>query len=285
VIDLHTHSALSDGTDSVQELVGKARRAGVEVLSLTDHDTMDGVDLAKQIGRSLGIEVLRGMEMSTHIEIDGEEESVHLLAYGCSPDDPGLRSLLEEVREARRMRVPRMLAILARLGMPMELAEVQAQSARASSSGRPHVADAMVARGYVADRDEAFRLYLDDEGPAYVHRYTPALGEAITIVTAAHGVPVLAHPWGRGNRDVMTGQVIASLRDQGLFGIEADHTDHSEEERRVLHELAHELGLVATGSSDYHGTGKTRNPLGVFSTPRDVYEAIRTEIEERGGQP
>ena len=283
MIDLHTHSAVSDGTDTVSELLQAARAAGVEVLALTDHDTMDGVDEAQEEGRVLGVEVLRGMEMSTHVMVDGRHQAVHLLAYGCPPDDPELASLLEAVREARRTRVPQMLELLAGLGMDLSLDEVQAQ-AWGPSVGRPHVADAMVARGYVADRAEAFRDYLYDHGPAYVERYTPTVDEAVRAVTSAHGVPVVAHPWGRGNRAVVTREVFARLKEQGLYGIEADHVDHTEEERRLLHELADDLGLVATGSSDYHGKGKTRNPLGAFHTSREVYEAIRTEIEERGGQ-
>ena len=284
MIDLHTHSAISDGTDTVPELVRKAHDVGIDVLSLTDHDTMDGVDEAKEIGKDVGVEVLRGMEMSTHIYRGGEEKSVHLLAYGARPDDPDLTAMLETVLEARRTRVPRMLELLAGMGMPLDIADVEAQSVRASSSGRPHIADAMVAKGYVASRDEAFSRYLDDSGPAYVNRYTPTLTEAVDLVTGAGGVPVIAHPWGRGSRAVITSDLLTGLKEHGLYGIEADHVDHTDEEKQLLHQLADDLGLVATGSSDYHGTGKTRNPLGVCSTPREVYEKIRTEIEERGGQ-
>ena len=285
MIDLHTHSAISDGTDTVPELIRNASQAGIDRLSLTDHDTMDGVELAQECGRIAGIEVLRGMEMSTHVVVDGVKRSVHLLAYGCLPEDPELASLLEAVVEARRTRVPRMLELLAGLGMPLELGEVQAQSARAFSVGRPHVADAMVARGYVANRDEAFRDYLHDLGPAYVTRYTPTLFEAVDAINRACGVAVVAHPWGRGSREFLTEELIAEAGARGLYGIEVDHTDHGLEERQVLRELARDLGLRVTGSSDYHGTGKTKNPLGVFSTAVEVYEAIRNEIEERGGRP
>jgi len=284
MIDLHTHSAISDGTDTVPELVRKARDAGIDVLSLTDHDTMDGVDEAKNVGKTIDVEVLRGMEMSTHVDTDGGEQSVHLLAYGARPDDNDLNTMLEAVREARRTRVPRMLELLAELGMPLEIADVEAQSARAASTGRPHIADALVAKGYVTSRDEAFARYLDDSGPAYVPRFTPTLTEAVDLVTAAGGVPVIAHPWGRGSRTMVTREVVADLKDHGLYGIEADHTDHSDEDRKLLHQMADDLGLVATGSSDYHGTGKTHNPLGVCTTAPEVYEKIRTEIEGRGGQ-
>ncbi|MCL2735490.1 MAG: PHP domain-containing protein [Propionibacteriaceae bacterium] len=284
MIDLHTHSTVSDGTDSVPEVIRAAHAAGVEVLALTDHDTMDGVDLAQDCGRREGVEVLNGMEMSTHLLVDNIRRPVHLLAYGCSHEDQPLADLLARVREARVTRVPRMLELLAELGMPLTLEEVEAWCATSSTTGRPHVADAMVHRGYVASRDEAFARYLYDDGPAYVSRYTPTVAEAVDAVNAAHGVAVVAHPWARGGAAWMTVDAIADLAaDHGLVGIEADHVDHSISDRGLLHRVADDLGLVATGSSDYHGRGKTRNPLGACHTPREAYETITAEIRERGG--
>ncbi len=284
-IDLHTHSAVSDGTQAVPDLVRAARMAGLDAIALTDHDTMAGIDQAQEAGGLIGLEVLRGVEISTHVETGGRHRPVHLLGYGCSPADPVLEAMLAKVRTARRERVPLMVEKLAGLGLPLELAEVQAQAARATSIGRPHVADAMVARGYVADRDEAFRTYLHDGGPAYVERYTPTVAEAVDLVNQARGVAVLAHPWGRGNEAFMTRELIADLaRRHGLFGLEADHVDHSEPDRRRLHALADELGLVATGSSDHHGAGKTKNPLGACLTDPAVYGKIKEEIDRRGGQ-
>jgi len=147
------------------------------------------------------------------------------------------------------------------------------------------VADAMIAHGYVPNRDVAFQLWLDRGKPAYVSHSSPLLPTAIDAVNRAGGVAVIAHPWGRGSSSVVTPAIIAGLaRDHGLFGIEVDHVDHSEADRQVLRDLAHDLGLVATGSSDYHGRGKTRNPLGVCQTDPAVYQAIRAQITERGGQ-
>jgi len=284
-IDLHTHSAFSDGTDSVPHLLQAARAAALDVIALTDHDTMQGVAQAQQLGRSLGVTVLRGVEMSAHVPLEDGRQSVHLLGYGCRSGDIELTRLLDDVRNARVTRVPKMLAKLAELGLPVELAEVEAQATRAVSTGRPHIADAMVARGYVASRDEAFRDYLRDNGPAYVRRYTPTLEEAIDTINAAGGVAVVAHPWSRGAAGVVTAEAIADLvREHGLFGIEADHVDHEDDARAALRVLADDLGLVATGSSDYHGTGKTRNPLGVFRTSPEAYEKICDEVTRRGGQ-
>jgi len=286
MIDLHTHSAISDGTDTVPELVAAARAAGISVLSLTDHDTMDGVDLAQQVGAELGVEVLRGMEMSTHLDHQGSERSIHLLAYGCRVDDDGLAAMVAEVRVGRSQRIPRILELLAGLGMPLSLADVEAVSVRAVSIGRPHVADAMVAHGYVPNRDEAFHQWLNRGRPAYVSHGSPPLVAAVDAVKRAGGAAVLAHPWGRGTRSVLSEETIAELvADHGLVGIEVDHVDHSDQDRAVLRGLAHDLGLVVTGSSDYHGLGKTRNPLGVCQTEPAAYQAICQIIEERDGQP
>jgi predicted metal-dependent phosphoesterase TrpH len=286
IIDLHTHSAVSDGTDSVPELIDAASAAGIGILALTDHDTMDGVDLAQDLGAQAGIEVLRGMELSTHIDADSGIFSVHLLAYGCLSEDPEIIALLEALRQARTSRVPRMLEHLTDMGMPVTIEEVQAQSSSASVLGRPHIADAMVVKGYVKNRTEAFDAYLSDTGPAYVRRYTPSVAEALDIIAGAGGVGVLAHPWGRGNQSRLTTAIIAELStNHGLAGIEVDHTDHGDLERQVLRSIVNDLGLVATGSSDYHGTGKANNPLAINRTTPDAYELLRSEIERRGGRP
>jgi predicted metal-dependent phosphoesterase TrpH len=284
-IDLHTHSAMSDGTDTIPQWVAAAKAADLDAVALTDHDTMEGVDLAQSYGRANDLVVLRGLEMSTHLlGPDGRERSVHLLGYGCRPDDTALGSLLATVRAGRDERVPGMLALLEQLGMPLTLAEVEQQAERAVAPGRPHVADAMIARGYVANRDEAFARYLYDDGPAYVRRPTPTVVQGIEAVNQAGGVAVLAHPWGRGNSAYMTASAITDLaRHHGLFGLETDHVDHTEEQSAALRRLADDLGLISTGSSDYHGTGKTRNPLGARLTSQVAFEAITTEIKRRGG--
>ncbi|MDR0849737.1 MAG: PHP domain-containing protein [Propionibacteriaceae bacterium] len=290
-IDLHVHSALSDGTDTIPELIKKAVEAHLDVIALTDHDHMAGVEEAQHLGTQAGLKVLRGVEMSTHIDVPEPlvptfrlRRPVHLLGYGCRPT-PELTSLLADVRAAREDRIPATLEKLAALGMPLTLEEVEEQAARATSIGRPHVADALVARGYVPSRDVAFARYLYDGGPAYVSRYTPTTGEAIDAVNAAHGVPVLAHVWARGNATLVTADIITEwVRDHNLAGIEVDHVDHDEETRHALAELAKRLGLIRTGSSDYHGSGKTRNPLGACLTDPEQYERLVRIIHERGGQ-
>ena len=283
MIDLHTHSTYSDGTDSVGELVVNAARAGLSAIALTDHDTMEGVRQAQELGTEVGVEVLRGMEISTHLQCGPRERSVHLLGYGCRDDDPSLSELLDQMRASRRERVPETLRRLATLGVVLEEKEVQRRSGTLSP-GRPHIADAMVARGYVANREEAFATLLKEGGPAYVRRVTPTLAQGITAINQACGVAVIAHPWGRGLAHVLTKEVLEGLAtDLGLFGLEANHVDHTDPDRLSLATIAAEIGLVATGSSDYHGTGKTKNPLGVYHTAPEVYAMIRAEITKRGG--
>ena len=193
-IDLHTHSNVSDGTDTPAELVAAAHEAGLDVVALTDHDTFDGLDRAVAAGREHGVEVVRGLELSCM----RQGQSVHLLAYGA---DPGAAALAEEmvrVREGRTGRLRPVLDLLAGLGVPVTEEEVMAQVGSSPSVGRPHIADALVEAGWVADRTEAFDRFLADGGPAHVGRYAIEVGHGIDLVHAAGGVAVVAHPWGRG---------------------------------------------------------------------------------------
>lgn len=270
-IDLHTHSNVSDGTDTPAELVRAAAAAHLDVVALTDHDTWDGLDEAAAAADKAGIELVGGLELSC--ELDGH--SVHLLAYGGDRTHPGMTAELARIREGRTERIPAMLRRLADLGMPLTEADVAAQSQDTPSVGRPHVADAMVAAGYVADRDEAFAGYLAEGGPAYVDRYSPDVFDAVRLVRSMGAVPVLAHPWGRDSRTVLPLELLGRLLDEGLAGWEVDHVDHGAEERAILRAYAHDCGALATGSSDYHGTGKTRNPLGANLTEPEMYARLR----------
>jgi predicted metal-dependent phosphoesterase TrpH len=273
-IDLHTHSNRSDGTDTPAELVEKARAAGLDVVAITDHDSTAGWDEAQATADRVGITLVRGIEISTMR--DGA--SVHLLAYGFDPDDAALHAELRRILGGRDDRLPGLLAQLAEHDMALTIDDVVAQSGSAAASGRPHVADAMVAAGYVADRDEAFRDWLYDNGPVYVERYGAPLAEAIKLVREAGGVSVVAHPWARKGRAALTPDVIAELADLGLAGIEVDHNNHSDEVRSQLRSLAADLDLVVTGSSDYHGTGKGPEfHLGAHTTAPEQYERLLSQ--------
>ena len=270
-IDLHTHSSVSDGTDPPAALVAKAAAAGLDVVALTDHDTFDGLDEAVAAGDRLGIRVVRGLELSC----SRQGQSVHLLAYGADPAAPELSAELVRVRAGRSGRLPGVLERLDELGVPVTEAEVMDKVGDSPSVGRPHIADALIERGHVRDRQEAFDRFLADGGPAHVRRYAIEIGHGVDLVHAAGGVAVLAHPWGRGREQLLPPQVIGALvADHGLDGIEVDHQDHDSDTRRRLGALAADLGLLATGSSDYHGTGKQDHELGVNLTRAEVYAAL-----------
>ncbi|HEX5908291.1 MAG TPA: PHP domain-containing protein [Propionibacteriaceae bacterium] len=277
-IDLHTHSLISDGTDPPGELVRKARAVGLDVVGLTDHDTFDGLDEAVAEGERVGIHVVRGMELSCSRRGD----SVHVLAYGADPASPGLAAEMARVRDGRLGRLSGVLAKLAELGVPVTEAEVMAQVGESPSVGRPHIADALIQAGHVRDRQEAFDRFLADGGPAHVHRYTIEVDRGIDLVHEAGGLAVIAHPWGRGREHVLPPSLLEDLvRDHRLDGIEVDHQDHDAETRQRLRALAANLGLLATGSSDYHGAGKLDHDLGCNTTDPEVFDEMQRRLADR----
>lgn len=279
-IDLHTHSSVSDGTDRPAELAAKAVAAGLDVVALTDHDTFAGLDEAVAAGREVGVEVLRGIEISAA----HQGTSVHLLGYGCLADNQQLADELTRVRVGRGRRVPAMLANLARYGMPVPEEVLARHVGDSPSVGRPHLADAMVELGYVADRRGAFDTWLADDKPIFVNRYATDLRTALRLIQQAGGVAVIAHPWGRVSRDRLPPRLVADLAASGILdGVEVDHQDHDPRARAELGALAAELGLLATGSSDYHGAGKQEHDLGCNLTDPDVLAEIRARVAARGG--
>jgi predicted metal-dependent phosphoesterase TrpH len=270
-IDLHTHSRVSDGTDSPAELVAAAAASGLDVVAITDHDSAAGWPEATSAAKEYGVTVVPGIEIST--EYDGH--SVHLLAYLLDPTLPALVAQLDHILAGRSARVPTMVSRLREIGIDITAEDVYAQSADAAATGRPHVADALVALGVVGHRDEAFDSYLAWGRPAYVERYNAPLEEIIPLVGEAGGVSVMAHPWGRSGRHQPSEAQLAELTELGLSGLEVDHQDHSPQTRTALRAIARNLDLVITGSSDYHGTGKTGHPLGVNTTdPAELHRLL-----------
>jgi predicted metal-dependent phosphoesterase TrpH len=267
-IDLHAHSTASDGTDTPAELVLNAADAGLDVIALTDHDTTRGY--AEAIAAlPEGLTLVTGAELSCRV--DGV--SMHLLAYLFDPQEPELLAERELVRDDR---VPRARAMVARLqesGVPVTWEQV-ARIAGDGSVGRPHVATALVELGVVATVDEAFtQQWLADGGRAYVPKHETDPFEAIRLVKAAGGVTVFAHPGASKRGRTVPESAIAELAVAGLDGIEVDHMDHDLETRARLRGLAKELGLLTTGSSDYHGSRKTC-VLGEYVTDPEVYGEI-----------
>lgn len=280
-IDLHTHSAVSDGTDTPAELIAAAAAAGLDVVALTDHDTFDGLADAVAAGERHGVQVVRGLELSCR----HGGHSVHMLGYGADEDHPGLAAELAQIRAGRSLRLGPVLARLAALGMPLSEEDVRVQVGASPSVGRPHIADALVAAGYVRDRTEAFDRFLADGGPAHVPRYAVEVGRGIDLVHQAGGVAVIAHPWGRGRERTLGAEVLAGLvAEHRLDGIEVDHQDHDRPTRKRLRRLAEHLGVLATGSSDYHGTGKTDHDLGCNTTSPHVFAALMEKIGSPAGR-
>jgi predicted metal-dependent phosphoesterase TrpH len=280
LIDLHTHSNRSDGTDPVPVLIAHAKRAGLDVIALTDHDTADGWADGRRAAEELAIGFVPGIEISC--KLNGI--SVHLLSYLPDPSYQPLADELARVRGGRTDRIPSIVARLNGMGVALTVDEVLAQATGTPSVGRPHVADALVANGTVADRGEAFDRFLADGKPGHVSHYAIEPGRAIDLVRAAGGVPVIAHPWGRSSYKVMTADTIAQLvADHGLAGIEVDHQDHSPGSRTALRAIAQDLGIIYTGSSDHHGAGKIDHDLGVNGTEPEQFQRLLDVAKTNAG--
>ena len=266
-IDLHTHSTVSDGTDTPAEVMWAAAAAGLDVIGLSDHDTTQGWAEAAAAAATLGSQFIPGVEVSTR----HAGRSIHLLALWPSADDAAFVQMLAKTREARVERAKQIVFLLAE-DYSLEWDSVLSRAETAETIGRPHIADALVDMGVVPTRDDAFSDLLGNDSPYYVPHYAPEVGDAVELVLEAGGVPVLAHP-GADGRGVVPDSVIESLVGRGLVGLEVDHRDHSAAQRERLAGLADRLGLVRTGSSDYHGSGK-QNRLGENLTTPEAYAAL-----------
>jgi 3',5'-nucleoside bisphosphate phosphatase len=278
-IDLHTHSTASDGTDTPAELVAAAAAAGLDVVALTDHDTTAGWAPA---GAALpvGLTLAPGVELScVSVAPDGARTTLHLLAYLFDPDDPAFVAERRRLRQSRLRRGERIVERLAADGVPVSWERVHAL-AGGGAVGRPHVGRALVESGVVGTVDEAFVRYLHTGSPYYVSKEDTEALAAVRMVRAAGGVPVFAHPLARRRGPVVGDEVIAAMAGAGLAGVEADHPDHDDGDRAHLVGLAADLGLVVTGASDYHGTGKVTR-LGERLTDEAAYEAIVAQASGR----
>ena len=271
-IDLHTHSTASDGTESPAELVRSAAAAGLDVVALTDHDTVRGWDEALA-ALPPGLRLVRGTEISS--VYDGV--SLHLLGYGI---DPAYEPLAEQMAMALDDRVPRARAIIGKLqaaGYPVSWDKLMANVPAGATVGRPHIADTLVAEGVVGDRSEAFDSLLHDGSEFFVGHYYVDAVEAVRLVREAGGVPVFAHPAAQKRGVTVGEEAIHAMTAAGLAGLEVDHRDNEPEARERLRGLAADLGLLVTGSSDYHGSGKP-NRLGENTTDPTVLDALLDQV-------
>jgi predicted metal-dependent phosphoesterase TrpH len=271
-IDLHTHSSVSDGTDAPAALLAAAADAGLDAVALTDHDTTDGW-AAAALSRPSGLTVVPGMELSCRwIPEDRPPISVHLLAYLFDPEHPALLAERTRLREERLSRGERMVAGLTAAGYPVTWEQI-VHASEGGVVGRPHVARALVGAGVVGSVDEAFATLLNHRSPYYVAKVDTDVLDGIALIRAAGGVPVFAHGMATRRGRVVGDAAIATMADAGLAGLEVDHPDHTAEERAHLRALAADLGLIMTGSSDYHGTNKP-TPVGACLTDPEQFAAL-----------
>ncbi|AHH94363.1 PHP domain-containing protein [Kutzneria albida] len=272
-IDLHAHSNRSDGTDSPAELLAAASAAGLDVVALTDHDTTAGWAEATSAVPP-GLRLVPGAELSCSSEDGrGGTVTVHLLAYLFDPASPALAAEQSRLRAERRIRLRRMAERMAADGLPIDADEVMGRLPEDSPAGRPHLARALIRAGVVSTVDEAFARYLATNGAYNVSRTDTPVTTAIDMIAAAGGVTVLAHPFARSRGPIVTEGVVVDLAARGLSGVEVDHPDHDPATRERLRDLAGELSLLVTGSSDYHGTNKVVR-LGQETTAPDMFDAL-----------
>ena len=255
MIDLHAHTTASDGSDTPAELIHNAAAAGVRTLAITDHDTTGGWEEAVATVRQLDVPftLIRGTEFSCVYASEGIRVSLHLLGYLFDPDAEALKAERARMRESRLGRGEAIVDALVAAGYPITWQQV-VDIAGGGAVGRPHIGQALMQAGVVDSVTDAFAHLLSSSSPYYVPKREMPVQLAIELIRQAGGVPVIAHPWARTRGRILDEAALRSL--SGLLGIEVDHPDHSAADRARLAELSAELGLVSTGSSDYHGTRK-----------------------------
>jgi len=276
MIDLHTHTTCSDGTDSPRALINKALAQGIKVIGLTDHDSVAGWAEATAALRA-DIELVLGAEISCLTE---NGTSVHMLGLLFDGTNMQMLTMLEQTRDDRVPRMVKMIELLNNAGIGVTMQDVEEVMPNGATMGRPHLADALVKRGVISSRDEGFKELLNNESQFYVAHIAPTPEVAIAQIRAAGGVAVIAHPFASHRGEILKPEAFASLVAAGLNGIEVDHRDQNIQERAMLQEIAQELGLVMTGSSDYHGTGKL-NRLGEWTTSPEQWERLEAQADKR----
>lgn len=276
VVDLHLHTTFSDGRLSPTELVRLCAGNGLRVIAITDHDSTEGISEALAAAEEApGLRIVRGIELST----DAPGMEIHMLGYFVDPSDAALQEKLRWLRSGRDERAREMVSRLRALGLEIEWSRVQDISAGAAV-GRPHIAQALVEKGYAAYPAEAFDLYLGRDGPAYVGRPSLTPAEAIDLLIGNGAVPVLAHPTyvlqeAAENSGPALRDVVAGLKEAGLAGMEVHYKSYTPEEVASLAELANELELIPCGGTDYHASGNPGEPEpGAVGPPLETVAAL-----------
>jgi predicted metal-dependent phosphoesterase TrpH len=281
IFDLHLHTTASDGTMSPAELVRYASKKGVQVIAITDHDTIEGLSEGIEEGNKLGLEVIPGVELSA----DASKGTMHLLGYYIDPASPVLGDKLKVLQQARMERNLKIVERLRTQGISIELSEVKAAPEH-GQIGRPHFAYTMVKKGYVQNIQDAFDRYLGKGRPAYVEKFRFSPQEAMHVIRKAGGITVLAHPFTlKQPEQVDFEALIRELKEKGLDGIEVYYPEHSEGQKRLYRDVAKKYGLVISAGSDFHGLNKDEADIGEgYGDSKLTYslvEALKARREQR----
>jgi len=282
-IDLHIHTTASDGTSTPEQILTLAHEFKLGAISITDHDTLDGVKEALRLGIPPSFQFLSGVEISATppppFRCPG---SFHILGYGVRPEDPVLNQILFQLQDARKNRNPRIIDRLNSLGLDLTLAEVN-QIAGDGLLGRPHIARLMVKKGFARSINDAFDNYLGKGKPAYVDKFRVDTQQAITLISSAGGIPVLAHPYLlETENEKELEDLVIMMKAMGLKGLEVYYPDHPPEYTALCVALAQKYGLLKTGGTDFHGTLKPDIQIGIgrgsFFVPYEIYEKLQLNL-------
>ena len=272
MVDLHFHSIFSDGTDTPEELARQGKALGLTAMVLTDHDSTRGTERFMAAARELGIRTMPGVELSIELPVN----ELHLLGYGMDIGNGQFQDYLERFRTDRARRNEAMVAKLGQLGLPLSYEAIVQSAGDADVAGRVHIAAAMVSAGYVKDKRDAFVRWIGTGRPAFVPRLRLGAPDAIRLIVEAGGAPVVAHPYHIGFGNARLTALLEELKPHGLAGVEAYHSEHSVAVAARLRRTARQLGLHATGGSDYHGAHNPDIRLGIgfgrLSIPDDCYD-------------
>lgn len=282
MIDLHTHSTASDGTDSPRELIRKAAEVGLKAIALTDHDTVQGLPEAIEAGKEFGVEVIPGCELS--VDSPDGVGWIHIVGLWIPPDPAPLQDAFDWVIEGRETRNHEIIAKLRTLGINISYDNVVARAG--GTVGRPHIAQEMVALGVVDNVHQAFGQYLGDNGRAYVPKRKLTREQALGLLGDVGATSILAHPFMLGPSPALAESVISDLANMGLDGIEVYYTEHDEATTALFGDIARKHNLLASGGSDYHGTVKPATKLAVgkdnLNIPYSVLEAMKEARRAKG---
>ena len=258
LIDLHVHSTSSDGTLTPEEIAIHAKEIGLKAIALTDHDTINGVEDCLNKGNEIGLKVIPGIECAT--EFNGK--SLHILGYGIDIYSDKFKTKLNSVAKERKERNLKMLDKLDKLDIHLSTQDLEEDTPKGTTITRSHFASAMLRKGYISTRNEAFTKYIGDTGPAYVPRENFTVSDCINMIHDAGGVAVLAHPMLYGYSRSEVTDLIRILKDFGLDGVETLYTTHTPQDTNHLLQVCDTLNLFPTGGSDFHGGNKPGTKLG-----------------------